>query len=52
MFMKNAPIFAHTHIHTNISGMGHMSTCSINIIYVKLMYVHKWNENAYNLAIA
>ena len=37
--MKNAPIFAHTHIHTNISGMGPVSTCSINIIYVKLMYV-------------
>ena len=39
MFMKNAPIFAHTHIHTKISGMGHMSTRSINIIYVQLMYV-------------
>ena len=38
-FMKNARIFAQTHIHTNISGMGHMNTCSVNIVYTQLMYV-------------
>ena len=37
--MKNAHIFAQTHIHTNISGRGHMKTCSVNIIYVQLMYI-------------
>ena len=37
--MKYARIFAQTHIHTNISGTGHMNTCSVNIIYVQLMYV-------------
>ena len=39
MFMKNVRIFIQTHIHTNISGVGHMNTCSVNIVYIQLMYV-------------
>jgi len=39
MFMKNARIFAQMHIHTHLSGMGHMNICSINIIYFQFMFV-------------